>query len=85
MATIELGVNSDSIKYEVAIEILGQELQPFVSALASEREKAEPSSALIAYYLARINALRELQDTLEATDRDAIESILDASNRLIRS
>lgn len=85
MATIELGVNSDSIKYEVAIEILGQELQPFVSALALEREKAEPSTALVAYYLARIEALRELQDALEVTDRDAIDSILDASNKLIRS
>lgn len=84
MGTIELGVNSDSIKFEVAIEILGQELQPFVSALAVERQKAAPSAALVGYYQARIDALREFQDVLDVADLDAINSILDRTNKLIR-
>ena len=85
MGTFELGVNSDSIKFEVAIEILGQELQPFVSALSLERAKPSPSPSLIGYYQARIEALRDFQEALDAADLDAINAVLDRANKLIRS
>lgn len=84
MATIALGINSDSIKYEVALEILGQELQPFMEAIRQEKGKAEPSQAFIRYCEMRMAALGELQDSLRTTDRDTVEKILDAGNELFR-
>ena len=84
MATIDLGINSDSIKYEVALEILGQELQPFMEAIRQEKGKAEPSQAFIRYCEMRIAALGELQDTLRTTDLDTIEGILEKNNPLFR-
>ena len=84
MAKIDLGINSDSIKYEVALEILGQELQPFMDAIRQEKGKAEPSQAFIRYCEMRMAALGELQDSLRTTDLDMIEKILEIGNPLFR-
>ena len=84
MATIDLGINSGSIKYEVALEILGQELQPFMEAIRQEKGKAEPSQAFIRYCEMRMAALGELQDNLRTTDLGTIEGILEKNNPLFR-
>lgn len=65
--TTDLGINSDSIKYEVALEILGQERAPLTEAIREEKGKAAPSAALIRFYETRLRALDELQDTLRTS------------------
>ena len=82
---IDLGINSDSIKYEVALEILGQERAPLMEAIRQEKAKTAPCVALIQFYEMRMSALAELQDALRTSDLDAIEQILDTGNRLIRT
>lgn len=78
---IDLGVNSNSINYEVAVEILGQSRQPLMAAIRSEREKLEPSISLIKYFEARLSALDNLQETLSVSDVATIEKILDKTTR----
>ena len=80
MPTIDLGINGDSMKYEVALEILGQERQPFMETIRLEKAKAEPSAAFVRYCEMRLSALDELQDSLRSTDRDTVEQILDPEN-----
>lgn len=72
----DLGLNSDSIAFEVAIEALGQSRQCVMQALAQERESAEPSAALVAYYAARLRALDALQDELTPRDVRIVRRIL---------
>jgi len=84
MSAVNLGINSDGIQYEVALEILGQERQPLMAAIRLEKAKAEPSAAFVRYCEMRLSALDELQDSLRSTDRDTIEQILDPENGLIR-
>ncbi len=71
-----LGINSESIDYEVALENLGQRLQPFIMALQHEREKAQPSAALIAYCEAQMAAISALQEDLRVNDHETIARIL---------
>ena len=71
-----LGINSESIDYEVALENLGQRLQPFIMALQHEREKAQPSAALIAYCEAQMAAISNLQEDLRVSDHETIARIL---------
>ena len=71
-----LGINSESIDYEVALENLGQRLQPFIMALQHEREKAQPSAALIAYCEAQMAAISDLQEDLRVSDHETIARIL---------
>ena len=71
-----LGINSESIDYEVALENLGQRLQPFIMALQHEREKAQPSAALIAYCEAQMAAISHLQEDLRVNDHETIARIL---------
>lgn len=84
MPAVNLGINSESIQYEVALEILGQERQPFVAAINLEKAKAKPSAAFLRYCEMRLLALDELQGNLRTTDRDTIEQILDQKNELFR-
>lgn len=72
-----LGMNDASINYEVALEVLGQSMQPFIRAMNSEKAKANPSAALIEYCEARKRALSRLQNNLRADDMTTIMSILD--------
>ena len=72
-----LGINDASINYEVALELLGQSMQPFIRAIADERAKPKPSAALIAYCEARKTALSRMQDHLRLDDLATIAAILD--------
>jgi len=81
----DLGINSEAIKYEVALEVLGQSLQPLARAIASERLKPLPSAAFIRYCEMRMRAIDELQDELQPDDLATIDAILDRSNPLFRA
>lgn len=73
---LNLGINSGSISYEVALEVLGQSRQPFMQAIHDERQKPTPSLVFIRYCENRLAALDELQDDLQPTDLGTIERIL---------
>ncbi|MDR1935715.1 MAG: antitoxin [Candidatus Accumulibacter sp.] len=79
-----LGINDAQINYEVALEILGDEMQPFISARNKEKEKTNPSPEFIAYCTARISALSNLEDDLRPDDTETIDMILDKDNKLFR-
>ena len=79
MSSLELGLNSDSIKYEVALEKLGQSRQPWMAEIRLERAKATPSHAYLDYCTAQLAALDQLQSDLEPTDREVVTKILDGS------
>lgn len=84
MKPINLGINNDSIQYEVALDILGQELQTFLRTIREEKEKPTPSLALIKYCEMRQAAIYEMQDLLRVEDRGTIERILDPEDGLFR-
>lgn len=65
------------VRYEVALEVLGQGRQPIMNAIADERKKAAPSGAFIRYCEMRLDAIDELQDSLAPADAATIERILD--------
>jgi hypothetical protein len=79
MTVLDLGINSDSINYEVALEKLGQALQPWMEQLRLERGKESPSQAYIDYCSAQLAAIDQLQSELEPADRDVVVKILDGS------
>lgn len=83
--TVDLVINDAAIKFEVALEILGQERQPFMAALRAERTKPAPSQAMIRYCEMRLAALDELQGSLRTDDAGTVSQILDMKNRLFRS
>jgi hypothetical protein len=72
----DLGINSDSIAYEIALEALGQSRQPFMQAIARERAEPASSAAFIRYCEARLAAIDSLQDELAPTDRATVHRIL---------
>lgn len=65
------------VRYEVALEILGQGRQPIMTAIQEERKKAVPSEAFLQYCKMRLDAIDELQDNLLPTDTTTIQRILD--------
>jgi len=73
---LDLGINSNSISYEVALEVLGQSRQPFMQAIHDEMQKSAPSQVFIRYCESRLAALDEMQDELQPTDLGTIERIL---------
>ncbi len=81
---IDLGINSDDIKYEVALEVLGQDLQPLMEAIRLQKARSKPSKAAIKYLEMRIAAIDELQQELRPADLDTINQILDPNNRFFR-
>lgn len=81
---LNLGLNDESINYEVAKEILGQSLQPFMTAITEEKKKENPSLAFIAYCEARIDAIDDLQDDLRLVDTDTINRILSKEDPVFR-
>lgn len=70
------------IRYEVALEILGQGRQPFLNAIEEERKKASPSTAFIQYCKNRLSTITELQEALRASDTDTLDRILDINAQL---
>ena len=65
------------VRYEVALEVLGQSRQPFMQAIHEERQKAAPAQVFIRYCEMRLAAIDELQDELTPGDVDTIRSILE--------
>lgn len=74
--TIDVGINSESINFEVALEALGQSRQPFMLAILEEKKKNAPSECFIRYCEARLSAIDDLQDDLELADKETIDRIL---------
>ncbi len=70
----------DGIRYEVALEILGQRLQPLLVAIEEERKKANPSVAFIEYCETRIGAIGDLQEDLLPSEKEIIDLILDPNS-----
>lgn len=81
---LDLGINSNSISYEVALEVLGQSRQPFMQAIHDEMQKSAPSQVFIRYCESRLAALDEMQDELQPTDLGTIERILSRGEAEIR-
>jgi len=81
---LDLGINSNSISYEVALEVLGQSRQPFMQAIHDEMQKPAPSQVFIRYCKSRLAALDEMQDELQPTDLGTIERILSRGEAEIR-
>ena len=77
MTVVNLGVNSESINYEVALEVLGESRQPFMTALREEKTKPKPSAQFIKYCEMRLAAIDEIHDELLLEDTDTIARILD--------
>ena len=67
--SLTLGINGDSINYEVALEVLGQSRQPFMQAIHLERQQPMPSQAFIKFCQARLSAIDDLQEELQPTDQ----------------
>lgn len=68
----------DGVRYEVALEVLGQSMQPLLNAIEDEEEKPNPSEAFIRYCNMRIAAITELQYNLDPSDKDTIERIFNS-------
>jgi hypothetical protein len=64
----------------VALEVLGQYMQPFVQAKFDEEQKEKPNQVLLDYCRARIRALGNLQDELDTSDTELIAKIIDPKN-----
>ena len=81
---LDMGLNSDSIAFEVALEALGQSRQPFMQAIAEERAKPAPSGAFIDYCKARLAAIDALQEELHPADLATVRRILSCDPLLAR-
>ena len=81
---LNFGINDAGINYEVALEVLGQSLQPFMQAIYEENQKTKPSKPFIQYCQDRMAALSELQNELTPNDLDTIERILSKDAPLFR-
>ncbi len=71
------------IKYEVALEVLGNSIQPFIRAREEESAKEKPNEAFIQYCSDRIKAIRVLRHNLRVTDEEIISRILDPNDVII--
>ena len=76
MTVLDLGINTESINYEVALEALGQARQPLMEQIRNEGLKTSPCAAYIDYCTSRLAAIDQLQAELEPADRDTIHKIL---------
>ncbi len=79
--SMDIGINGASIKYEVALDVLGGSRQPLMQMIRIEEAKAEPSKLFIEYCQARLLAIDELQDSLRLSDVGMIEHILNKETR----
>lgn len=73
---LDLGINSESIGYEVALEVLGQKRQPVMQAMYEERAKANPSKAYIDFCQGILASIDSLQDSLKPSDTETIDNIV---------
>jgi hypothetical protein len=75
-----LGINNDSINYEVALESISARGRPYVNALHEEKKKENPSQAVIEYCRKRISALDDLREDLDPKEKEIIERIITGDN-----
>ena len=73
---LDLGINSASISYEVALEVLGQKRQPVMQAMYEERAKENPSKAYIDFCQGILASIDSLQENLKPSDTETIDSIV---------
>ncbi|MDR3298781.1 MAG: hypothetical protein LBU43_01960 [Candidatus Accumulibacter sp.] len=65
------------IRYEVALEIIWSEIGEFMQAEMAEERKEHPNKVLLAYYAGEGENLRGFDRNLRATNKEAIDAILD--------
>ncbi|GHV04021.1 hypothetical protein AGMMS50229_04470 [Campylobacterota bacterium] len=80
MGLPNLGINNDSINYEVALESIGARAHRYVNAQHKEEQKEHPSAALIEYCKQRISAFDDLREALDPSDKEVIERLLTGDN-----
>lgn len=66
--------------FEVAMDILGQSMQPALRALNEERAKEKPCQAYIDFCKARMSAVHNLRENLTLDDTEIIKRILDRND-----
>ena len=74
--TVIVTPESADVMYEVALDKLGQSLQPIYALINAEKDKPNPSPSALAYYDAKIDLIRDFQDNLRPTETDLVQSIL---------
>ena len=74
--TVTVTPQSSGVLYEVAIEKLGLSIQPIFALINAEKDKPNPSPSALAYYDAKIDLIRDLQDNLRPEETDLIQNIL---------
>ena len=67
---------TQAIMYEVAIKKLGQSIQLIYALINTEKAKPDPSPSAVAYYEAKIDLIRDLQDALRPEETDLVQRIL---------
>jgi len=82
---VNLGINTESIKYEVALEVLGQGRQPFMKAIREEKAKLSPDQSFIKYCEMRLAAIDEMLDELKPENTDTIERIIAKDGEFFRA
>ena len=73
---VNLGINSESVAFEVALEIIGQKRRPVMVMMYEEKAKANPSKAYIDFCKNLINAIDEFQESLKPADLDVIDMVV---------
>lgn len=71
-----IGINSQELNYEVALDALGRKRQPIMRAMYTERAKPTPSQAYIDYCRSVLAAIDDMQDSLLPSDVATIDAIL---------
>ena len=68
-------MNDKIIRFEVALEILGQSKAPFVNEIHRERKKENPNPLKIRFLQERKSAIDNLMDDLMPDDLELIAEI----------
>lgn len=83
-ATIEYEKFQEDIRYEVALEILGQTKAPYVNAIFEEMRKENPNQRYLDFLEEKKWAIDRLLDDLSPDDKYLIGKILDPNNKAMR-
>lgn len=81
----DLGINSQSIAFEVAIELIGQQTVPLARQLRKEREQGREGQAYSRYLEAVRKALFDLQAEITPSDTELIVEVSNPNNLLLRT
>ena len=66
----------ESVRYEVACDVIGGIIAHYSEALALERAKPEPDAAEIERILGEKRALYAVRDGIDPRDADAVEAVI---------